>query len=299
MTERASGVLKWVLGFNLALSVASGLTATLASGWVSTLIGFGPAWLILGVGLGLLLFAAGIAWTLLRLRIGQALIISVLDLLWVVGTLPLLLVPGLLTDTGAALVVSLAVLVGSLGVLQSAAIRALLKEDEGEGRYRHCIRVASAAPPDALWRVVRNLGSMARYSAGLSASRLDGGPEPAPGTARVCTNHQGQSWTEEVQELSDSKRRVFLRFQSEAEDFPFPLAKLSGGWSVTAKGGGGSLVDVWWNVTPHQKRFGWMLVALMAMALDRDVPKIVAAMEADALGAAVPRSSPSGSLDYC
>lgn len=299
MTERASSLLRWVLGMNLGLSLTSGLIGTLASAWVANLLGLGPAWLIFGVGSGLLLFAAGIAWTVLRLRIGQALIISILDLLWVVVTLPLTLIPGLLTARGDALVVVLAVVVGGLGVSQLTLIRALLKDDRGEGRYRHCIRVSSAAPPDALWCVVRNLGAIARYSAGLSASRLDGGPEPASGTARVCTNHQGQSWTEEVQELNDAERRVRLRFQSEAEDFPFPLLQLSGGWSVTAKPNDGSLVDVWWTVTPQQKRFGWMLVALMTMALDRDVPKIVAAMEADALGATIETPRVSASLVYC
>lgn len=299
MTARASASIKWTLGLNFALSVASGVAATFASATVSALTGLGPAWLVTGVGFGLLVFATGIGWTLLRLRIGQALIISILDLLWVVTTLPLTVIPGLLTPAGVALVLVLAVIVGAFGVLQLFAIRAILRDGAAPGRYRHCIRVASSADPGQLWPVVRDLGAMARYSAGLSASRLAGGEEPGQGTARVCTDHKGQSWTEEVERLDDAERLVLLRFQSEAEDFPFPLAELSGGWSVQANAEGGSFVDVWWIVRPNQSRLGWLVVALMTIGLDRDVPKIVAAMEADAKGTTLLRQAKVPLLAYC
>ncbi|MEM1064608.1 MAG: SRPBCC family protein [Pseudomonadota bacterium] len=299
MPARSSELLKWALGLNFVLSGVSGLTATFASATVSAMTGLGPTWLVTGVGLGLLVFAAGIALTLLRLRIGQALIISILDLIWVVAMLPLILVPSLLTAAGVTLVLILAFIVGAFGVLQLIGIRTILKEAAEPGRYRHCIRVGSAAVPDKLWSVVRNLGAMSRYSAGLSASRLDGGTEAAAGTSRVCTNHKGQSWTEEVESLDDTERLVLLRFRSEAEDFPFPFAELSGGWSVKGAAGGGSLVDIWWNVQPNQPRLGWLIVAMMTMALDRDVPKIVAAMEADAMGTKPPRPATGASLAYC
>ena len=300
MTPNTRGLLKWALGLNFALSTVSGLAATFASTTLSTVTGLGPTWLITAIGLGLLVFAAGIGWTLLRLRIGRALIISALDLLWVVGTLPLPLIPGLLTSAGVMLVYVLAAIVGMLGVLQLFGIRAMLKEGAGPGCYRHCIRVASAADPDKLWPIVRNLGAMSRYSAGLSASRLEGGAEPAPGMARVCTDHKGQSWAEEVKRLDDTERLVLLRFRSEAEDFPFPLAELYGGWHVQANAKGGSAVDIWWIVRPNQPRLGWLIVALMTMTLDRDVPKIVAAMEADAMGTGLPlRRVQWSSLAYC
>jgi len=299
MASRSFRLLKWTLGLNFALSFATGLTATFAGAVVSGITGLGPTWLITAVGFGLLVFATGIAYTLVRLRIGQALIISVLDLLWVVGTVPLTLIPGLLSATGVTLVILLAVIVGGFGVFQLVAIRSILKQGADPGRYRHCIRVASAANPEKLWPVIRNLGAMSRYSAGLSASRLEGGTEPAPGTARVCTNHKGQSWTEEVERLDDDASLVLLRFRSEAEDFPFPLAELSGGWSVQAKAGGGSFVDIWWVVKPKQTRLGWLIVALMTVALDRDVPEIVAAMEADAIGTSQTQQAHRWTLAYC
>ncbi len=258
-----------------------------------------PAWLVSAIGGGLILFAAGIGWTLWRLRIGQALAISGLDLLWVIGTVPLTLVPGLFSATGVTIALLVAAAVGTLALVQLAGIRALLRHGAPAGQLRHCIRVRSAVAPKPLWRIVRDLGGIAQYSASLQASRLEGEGAPAPGHVRVCTNLRGQSWAEEVVALDDSARSVAFRFRAEAADFPFPLAALSGGWQVLPGSDGGSLVDVWWTVTPKQRRFGWLLLAAMTIPMDRDVPAMVGAMEAAAQDQPLPRKAVRPTLGYC
>jgi len=299
MPNASAILLRVALGLNLALSMTCGLAALVFAPSIAEMTGAGPSWVISGIGVGLLVFSTGIAWTLVRLRIGQALLVSAFDLLWVLATLPLPFVPGFLTPVGATLVLIIAMAVGMLGVLQLAGVRVLLTEGTEPGHYRHCIRVRSLSDPEKLWQVIRDLGAMSRYSAGLSASRLEGGSEVAPGSVRVCTNTQGQSWAEEVERLDDGARSVFLRFRSEADDFPFPLAALSGGWAVTPDTPDGAFVDVWWSVTPKQRRFGWLIVALMTISLDRDVPKIVAAMEAEAMGERVSLAARRPALAYC
>lgn len=301
MAKRPSAVLKVALGANLTLSLSCGLAALVFGSALSDLMGAIPSWFINVVGGGLLVFAAGIGWTVVRLRVGQALIISTLDVLWVLATVPLTLVPGLLTWNGIALVLLLAAAVGALGLAQLVGIRAMLRADAvaESGQYRHCIRVHSSASPDKLWRAIRDLGSISRYSSGLRASRLDGASEPMVGTVRVCTNTRGQSWAEEVVSLDDTARTVVLRFRSDAEDFPFPLTALSGGWTVGSDGRGGAIVDVWWNVTPTQRHFGWLVVGLMTVPLDRDVPRIVSAMEAAAMNRLEPQSGRGLSFGYC
>ncbi len=298
MTRKPAPLLRTALGLNLILSLATGLAAVLFGPVVAAMIGHVPPWLMTGLGAGLLVFAAGIAFALLHLRIGFALLISGLDGLWVILTLPLILVPGLLTLHGAALVVGLAAVVGALGTLQLAGIRALFRADAPPGQYRHCIRLRSSADPAQLWRVVRDLGGIARYSAGLSASRLEAEGDVAPGAVRVCTNTRGQSWAEEVVGLDDAVRSVAFRFRSEAPDFPFPLAGLSGGWMVTPNGRDGAFVDVWWTITPKQRRFGWLVLALMTIPLDRDLPRVVGAMAAAANGEQLPRRS-ALAFSYC
>lgn len=73
MPQDASTLLRVALASNLALSLMSGLVALSFCAGIAASVGALPAWLIMGIGGGLIVFAAGIAWTLLRLRIGHAL----------------------------------------------------------------------------------------------------------------------------------------------------------------------------------------------------------------------------------
>lgn len=116
---------------------------------------------------------------------------------------------------------------------------------------------------------------------------------------RVCTDLHGRRWAEEIETLDDSSHSVTFKFMAEAEDFPFPVAALSGGWTVMPDASGGALVDVWWIVTLRGGAFGWLLVALMTVPLDRSVPDIVAAMEADAMGEQAPRRHRRPGLAHC
>lgn len=299
MVPKTFALLRSALAMNLLLCLGCGFAGLVFGPAVANLVGAVPAWFIQAIAGGLLVFAGFIAWTLRRPRVGRALIISALDFVWVLATPPLALVSGLLTPNGVALVVGLAVAVGTLGVLQMAGIRAILGAGMPPGRYRHCIRLRSSAAPEGLWRILRDLGGISRYSAGLSASRLEGRGEVAPGAVRVCTNTRNQSWAEEVVDLDDTARSVVFRFRSEAADFPFPFDALSGGWNVTPGPGGGALVDVWWTVTPKSRHFGWLVLALMTVPLDRDLPGIVGAMEAAAMGRTEPETARRPALGYC
>lgn len=204
--------LQTALAANLVFSTGCALALLFQGPIIGQALGAFPAWFMPALGLGLLGFAAFLLIVLRRLRIGWALVISGLDLLWVVSTLPLIAIPGLLTPQGTLTVACVAAIVGLLGVLQLRGIRTILADgDGGAGSYRHCVRLYSGADPEALWRTIRDLGAISRYSAGLSASRLEDGPEAVPGAVRVCTDQRGQSWAEEITALDDSARKVELR----------------------------------------------------------------------------------------
>lgn len=292
--------LRAALAANLIFSSLCAVALVVAGPEVGRMMGALPGWLMTALGFGLLGFAAFIAFVLVRLRIGWALVISGLDLLWVVATLPLIAVPSLLTADGKLLVALVAAIVGLVGLLQLRGVKTLLAGGgDGEGVYRHCVRLHSSATPDALWAAVRDLGAMARYSAGLASSRLEGGATPAPGAVRVCTDRQGQSWAEEVVSLDEPERRLVLRFRAEAEDFPFPFTAMRGGWTVTPAANGAATVEIWWTVRPKMRRLGWLALALMTIPLDRDIRRIVAAMEA---GGSDPSAAPARrlpALGYC
>lgn len=292
--------LRVALAANLVFSSACGLALIFGGGDVAAWLGTIPAWFMMALGVGLLGFAGLLGFVVARLRVGWALLISVLDILWVLATLPLTLIPGLLSSEGKVVVVVVAACVALFAFLQLRGIRSSLDAGADDpGTYRHCVRVQSRARPDDLWRAVRDLGAIAHYAPGLSESKLVGAREPRPGATRVCTNHQGQSWAEEVVELDDKARTVLLRFQTEAPDFPLPFSEMKGGWILTPAAGNRTNVDVWWTVRPKMKRFGWLPLALMSIPLDRDLPRIITAMEAGGLTETPVFSGRLPALSYC
>ncbi|MEQ9314830.1 MAG: SRPBCC family protein [Henriciella sp.] len=300
MTPRSSRLLRLALSFNLAFSTLCGL-AMLAVGPAATGAALGPFpdWFMVGLGIGLLGFAALIGFALWRLRVGLALLISAMDVLWVITTLPMAMFPGFLTSQGQLVVTGVAAVVVLAATLQLAGIRAMLRDPEGApNTFKHCVRLTSGAEPDTLWQVIRDLGSIARYGTGLKSSRLEGAEEPGPGAVRGCTNHNDQSWAEEVVSLDDAERSFVLRFRAEAEDFPFPFAAMSGGWSVSPARGG-SVVDVWWTVRPKQRYVGWLLLAVATIPLDRDIRQLVAAMAAGGASSSRPAGASLPALAYC
>lgn len=292
--------LRAALAANLTFSTFSALALVIAGPAIGQAMGAFPHWLMTSLGFGLLGFAGLIMFALVRLRPGWALLISGLDLLWVVSTLPLIAVPGLLTLEGRVAVALVAAVVGLFGILQLRGIRASLSPGHGgDNTYLHCVRLQSRATPDDLWEAVRDLGAISRYSTGLRSSRLEGDVDAAPGAARVCTNFQGQIWAEEVVSLDDSERELVLRFRTEAEDFPFPFQAMVGGWVVKPAADGTSTVEIWWSVRPRMRRMGWLLLALMTIPLDRDIRRIVAAMEAGGSDQVNARGRRLPALGYC
>lgn len=126
LTPRDSALLFLTLAFNGAFSLASGVLMTLFSGSVSKLIGFpAPLWLAV-VGAGLLAFGGFVLWRAIckRTKRFEVLVISLLDLAWVVGTVPLALIaPGLFNSAGVAVVMAVALVVLLLAALQLSALR--------------------------------------------------------------------------------------------------------------------------------------------------------------------------------
>ncbi len=287
-------VLRAALVANLLFSLGSALVFL-----VGARLGGVPVWLLQAVGIGLFGFVGLIGFALARLRIGWALLISALDIGWVVGTVPLVLVPGLLTPWGQMATLGVAAFVGLFAFGQLFGIYYALKDRAGgPGHYRHCVRVPVSASAEAMWRVVADLGAMRRYSAGLSDSEMLTGGDVSLGSVRRCTDHQGQSWQEEVAEWRPDARALVLRFRTEEPDFPFPFDAMIGGWTVSPAGDG-ALVDIWWSVTPRSRLFGWLIMALMTVPLDRDVPKIVARMESKALNRPLDLLRSDLRLAYC
>ncbi|MCC5874094.1 MAG: SRPBCC family protein [Gammaproteobacteria bacterium] len=249
------------------------------------------AWLALGhplmlqvVGPGLLVFAADLLHQATRPRLltWRALYASVADLLWVIGTLALLLIaPSLVSATGATLMLAIAAVVLTFGLWQLWGIDRAHRAAT-PSRYRHCVQVAVDVPADAMWNVISQLGEIERYMPSLRSSKvLDDQPDGV-GAVRVCENHAGKRWGEECTRFEDG-RGFDVRFLAEDPDFPFPATIMFGGWEVIPRGEG-SEVRVWWELEPKPKLLAPVMLPMLAFGVDREFPRIIQRMAAAAMG---------------
>jgi len=299
MSPPQGQLLRYALRANAVFSALTGTLLLLAAAPVALHLGRLPPWSLAVIGAGLLGFSAIVWLTASRPRPARALGIAVLDLAWVAGTIPLALATELFTPAGKTTVLVVAAVVGLLAAAQLLGIRGLLRDREaGRGRFRHCISVSVPdVPADAMWRLVADLGDIARFSPTLASSRLREGVEPKIGAVRVCSNTQGQRWAERCEAFDPDRRRLELRFLTEEPGFPYPASVMFGGWTVT-EDGPGCRVDVWWSLTPTLPA-GWLAVTLMSLQVDSQFAELVSRMAEVAKGHELPATPPRLQAALC
>jgi Polyketide cyclase / dehydrase and lipid transport len=283
-------VLKHALVSNAAFSALCGIGFVLLGDQVAALIGLGDATVYRVVGAGLSLFAACVAWLATRNPINafHASLISVADLLWVAGTAGLIAVayPSLRTaGIFALLIVAAIVLVHAIrqlhGIEQMYAV-------PGKPRTsRLCVAVATPADADALWMRIADLGGIKRYSPTLTQVILRDNAGPGQNAVRQCTDQAGKTWAEHCKRLDDAERTVEMNFLANESGFPFPFGMMNGGWAVKSLSEG-SIVTIWFEVTPKYGPLHPLILALMSKDLARSFGDTVTRMVIDAQGAPVP-----------
>jgi pimeloyl-ACP methyl ester carboxylesterase len=132
---RSSGLLGYALVANAIFSALSGVVITLSGGRIASFLGLHPLVSLWPVGLALVLFAA---YVFVAARKSdpdsgatQAIIIS--DVLWVFGSIALILF-GPLSTRGNAAVAVVALVVLAFAVLQSAGIQKVRQQVQGRSR---------------------------------------------------------------------------------------------------------------------------------------------------------------------
>lgn len=270
---------------NAVFSATTGAALTLVPVEVAELAGLdAPAALRL-LGTGLLAFAGLVAWvgTRARLRALPAVLISFADLMWVAVSVALVLVaPPLILAGGSLSVLLVALAVLGFGVGQLLGVRRLLRETHPRlGAWHHCLSVDVDVPPDAMWKVVSDLGAISRFVPALVRSDLVANVRPSEGAVRACADTSGRQWKEVCTSFEPHAHQLRLRFRTEADDFPYPMRVMHGGWEVASRGEG-SRVTVWWSVTPTMPLLSWLLVAIMGHRLDAAFPSVVERMAAHA-----------------
>ena len=126
LSAPSSTLLRRALQGNGAFSTLSGLATLLGANAVAAFTGIEPAVVFIVLGLSLLLFAAGLFWMTRETAVNPTLarIVIILDVLWVVGSIILLLSNALpLTVAGKWAIGLVADMVALFAILQYIGLR--------------------------------------------------------------------------------------------------------------------------------------------------------------------------------
>ncbi len=292
MDPRRTRALRAALGANAVLSTTTGLWLLLGAGGIASWLGDVPPPVLRAVGASLLVFVLIITRVIVRPHPVVALVVTALDLGWVLGTAGILLfASGIFTSLGQAALVGVAGLVGAAAGAQIAGVRRMLRDTQpGRGDWYHCVAVDVDASPDAMWAVVSDLSQIRRFSPSLVRSSLRDGEVSGVGALRTCRDDRGREWSEACERFDPAARELDVRFVAEAPDFPFPAEVMVGGWRVRPHGDG-SRVEVWWSLTPTTP-LPWLAVALLGLSVDRGMAEAIARMAEAAHGRPVPEVPP-------
>lgn len=226
------------------------------------------------LGASLLPFAFAVAFSARRrpLKPVHVLVISSMDLAWVIATIILGAVwPTLFTPQGWLAAALVALAVDTFCLLQLFGLRRLSlnpKRHGGEGRNVMSVERIISVSPARAWDVMGDVDGYAAYAPNITFSRIvDGQGE---GMLRECGAGDAR-WTERAT-LWDEGRAYAFRVDTTAPDYPYPFKLLGGHWELAAVEGG-TRVRMRFDVT---MKGGLLGDVLFAVAL---LPKFQATLE--------------------
>jgi len=279
-----SSLLRTSLRANAIFSATCAVALVTNSEAIATLIGLGSKAFYFAIGLGLALFAGRLFYLARAKSISamNALVASVSDGIWVLGTMLVIAVyHAELSDKGVLIILGVAVCVAVFGFLQARGILNLFQSTSEPGQYRICLKIETEANSTDLWSIVSNLAGIERYVKGLESSELSKGHADKVGAIRSCRDTSGKQWREVCTTRTEGKY-LELKFFCEDEGFPFPMTEMLGSWALTPKGINRTSLDIVWEMKPRSQGLMVLLLPLMASKIAADFPDVVAKMEADA-----------------
>ena len=306
--------LRWVLLANAGVSAISALACLLAAEAVASaifapglsLFGLSAAELVFELGILLLAFAGGVALVATRRRIRRGWVWAVIaaDVLWVLDSgLLLALFPETLTSAGFWAVAGCAGIVALFAIDQAIGL-AMLYQGPSEitvtrsgDRMTLTAAITTSATPARVWQVMSDQEGYADVADNIGRVEIVEGR--GKGMIRQCRDNDGKSWRETCT-LWDEGRAFAFRVHTEAADYPYPIAELSGTWSLAPIEQGRTEIRMDFEIRAKPGIVNRLLFQMMAVPFakicDRLLQRWVAIMDgkAGAASAAPMSAKPAG-----
>lgn len=236
------------LALNATFSMIIGFGVILATGSASEVLfsgeGSWQAATLRVLGIGLLMFALELFLMASNRFITkkQVLIITMLDIGWVVGSALLLLTASsAFTTTGVNLIGLVASVVALFAAGQYIGARKIVQPKSRvavaskKGKVHATVKRSVDAPVHQAWAVMTDHPGYADVASNISKVEVLSGN--GIGMERRCYGHKGESWRETC-DLYEEGKIFGFDVHTEADDYPYPISDLQGRWSVESKGSG-------------------------------------------------------------
>lgn len=262
MNERTT-LLRVSLVANAVFSASTGAAMLAAPQALSEWLGLSEPSVLPFVGGALLPFALLLAWMATRPRIDPRLValVSLSDFAWVLASVSLaVFASDVLSTTGLATVLGVALLVEVFGTAQLEGLRRTLVNPGGEPRLTLATDRFVDVPPTRAWAEMRDVGGYSEVAPTIDFSRILSGE--GMGAVRECGDSAGR-WTETCT-LWEEGRRFRFHVNTDAEDYPYPFRTLQAEWYVRPEGEGSRIGMRFW-VTMPGGWFGDLMVAVLML----------------------------------
>lgn len=279
------------LKLNSQFSALNGVALLVAAGLIAPLLIANPVdWAALGLrglGLGLLGFALVLYFLSKNKFISRSAVneIVLLDALWVLGSVVLVAFFGdILTTNGFIVVTIIAMVVAFFAVTQFAAATKIEKPvpeaavETRDGKLFATVKRSVRAPTAVVWDVMTDHPAYADVADNIAKVEVLSGD--GLGMTRRCYGPKGEYW-EETCDLYEPGHSYGFRIHTEADDYPYPFAELSGRWTVNEHGAGsvfdieivatlkGNVLSKWLFATMAKPQFKAILIDLADAWADR------------------------------
>lgn len=237
-----SGVARTFLGLNAAFSLLTGTVCLLEAGRVVDVLFVSPTdWqttVMRLLGAGLLVFAIDLLLMATNKHVSRVQIhlICLADLGWIVASAGLLAFADHLFSSSGAIIVAVVAgfvavfamgqWVGARSIVQSPAVATVRRE---EGALVASVTRSVKAPVDTVWQVMSDHPAYADVADNIAKVEVISGQ--GLGMQRKCYGLKGESWSETCDVFEEGHLFGF-KIHTDAPDYPYPFAALSGRWSV-------------------------------------------------------------------
>jgi len=187
-----------------------------------------PSSFFLILGILLILFAITIVVEIIKLRAIPILWITTQDMLWVIGSIILLLWnPFDVSTEGNIIIGIVAIFVLIFGIGQARGL-ARIDEKNKRGEKIFQFRRKVKGSKSKVWEVISDVANYHVVAPNIDDSKVISGEKQ--GMVRSCS-HGKDSWTETCILWEENKQYSF-RVDTQAPDYPYPLKSLKGTWVV-------------------------------------------------------------------